>query len=64
MKYADKIDEIVYVCSHDLLKFLTNMYQVFIWELVNVCMYRDSPDSMVFVPPGNRTIAKIVLIGD
>ena len=26
--------------------------------------YRDSPDSTVFVPPGNRTIAKTVLIGD
>ena len=39
MKYADKIDEIVYVCSHDLLKFLTNTYQVFIWELVDVCTY-------------------------
>ena len=27
-------------------------------------MYRGSPDSMNFVPPGNCTIAKIVLNGD
>ena len=26
--------------------------------------YRDSPDSAVLVPPGNRIIAKTVLIGD
>ena len=26
--------------------------------------YRESPDSTVFMPPGNRTIAKTVLIGD
>ena len=26
--------------------------------------YKDSPDSTVFVPPGNSTIAKTVLIGD
>ena len=27
-------------------------------------LYRGSPDSTVFVHPGNRTIAKTVLIGD
>ena len=27
-------------------------------------IYRGSPDSTVFAPPGNRTIAKTVLIGD
>ena len=35
-----------------------------LWELPMENQYRDSPDSTVFVPPGNRTIAKTVLIGD
>ena len=35
------------------------------WFLIKIaCKYRESPDSTVFMPPGNRTIAKTVLIGD
>ena len=32
-------------------------------SLVVKGMYRGSPDSTVFAPPGNRTIEKTVLLG-
>ena len=32
-----------------------------IWTKTN---YRESPDSTVFAPPGNRTIEKTILFGD
>ena len=33
-------------------------------EILLGWIYRDSPDSTVFAPSGNRTIGKTVLIGD
>ena len=33
-------------------------------QIYSICNYRGSPDSTVFVLPGNRIIPKTVLIGD
>ena len=38
-----------------LLSHLQKMFEI---------LYRGSPDSTVFAPPGNRTIEKTVLFGD
>ena len=37
---------------------------IWVKDHFQIHFYRDSPDSTVFAPPGNRTIAKTVLIGD
>ena len=48
MKYADKIDKIVCVCSHDLLKFLTNMYVPGFYMGTCKCTDKSLSDPLIF----------------
>ena len=52
--FCDPIVSICTVFPHTI----SNLKQL------NIILYRGSPDSTNFGPPGDRTIAKIVLSGD
>ena len=54
----------VFESSDWKIQALHSFFKDFVSRLLIVSRYRDSPDGTVFVPPGNRTIAKTVLIGD
>ena len=49
MKYADKIDKIVCVCSHDLLKFLTNMCVPGFYMGTCKCTDKSLSEALIFV---------------
>ena len=48
MKYADKIDKIVCVCSHDLLKFLTNMCVPGFYMETCKCTDKSLSEALIF----------------
>ena len=48
--------------DHRITLLCTEMVRFFSYQKLDT--YKESPDSTVFMPPGNRTIAKTVLIGD